>query len=149
MKRIVILSALLVASCNQPVQPSANDAEIVNTDEPAPTPTPHLADAAPLPAGGMREWLVGIWSFEKDCASDFAVHYNPDGSVENSGDSGRWTLDGDKITETITERFEMGGDAPQKVEPAEVRSYTVSRVDQNHGVVTSPFNGRKVPILRC
>ena len=102
-----------------------------------------------MPAGGLAEWLVGIWSFEKECATDFAVHFNADGSVENSGDGGTWKLEGDKITETITERFEMGGEAPAKVDPPEVRSYTVERIDQNHGVVTSPFNGNKVPILRC
>ena len=149
MKRIVVLTALLLAACNQPQQPSANDAEIVNSDTAAPAPAPHLADSAPLPAGGLREWLVGAWSFEPECASDFVVHYNADGTVENSGDVGKWSLADGKITETITERMEMGSEAPEKVEPAEVRSFAVERIDQNHGVVTSPYNGKKVPILRC
>jgi hypothetical protein len=150
MKPIVAVSvALLLAGCNPPAPPPANDAVPAAANDAAPAATPHLADNAPLPAGGMAEWLVGAWSFETDCASDFTVHYNADGSVENSGEGGRWKLEGDKITETITERFEMGGEAPEKVEPAEVRSYTVERVDQNHGIVTSPFNGKKVPILRC
>ncbi len=136
MKRIIMLSVLLLASCNQPVQPSANDAELINSDEAAPPPTPHLADAAPLPAGGLNDWLVGIWSFEKECATDFAVHYNADGKLENSGETGTWKLEGDTITETITGRFEMGGEGPEKLKSPIVRSYSVVRTDQNHGVLT-------------
>lgn len=149
MKRLVILSALLLAACNPPAPSPANMAETAGENQAEPSAAAHLPDSAPLPAGGMAEWLVGHWSFESECASDFTVRFNPDGTVENSGDAGRWKLDSGKITETITERFEMGEDAPQKVEPAEVRSYSVERIDQNHGVVTSPFNGKKVPILRC
>lgn len=149
MKRIVLLSVLLLASCNRPAQP-ANQAEPVNSANAAqPAPPPHLPDTAPLPTGGMTEWLAGAWSFEKECASDFVVHYNPDGTVENSGDVGTWKVADGKITETITERFEMGGEESQKLNPPEVRSFAVERIDQNHGIVTSPYNGKKVPILRC
>jgi len=144
MKRIVLLSALLIAGCNQPVQPSANDAELVNTDQPA--PPAHLPDDAALPAGGMTQWLAGTWSFEKECATDFIVTYEPGGKLDNSGETGTWKLDGDKITETVTARLDDGGE-PEKVDPPTVRSYTVVRSDQNHGVLT--YQGKKVPILRC
>jgi hypothetical protein len=147
-KPVVAAFALLVllAGCTDAPEIPGNDAVAANAADPA---AARLPDNAPLGAGGLAAWLVGTWSFEAECATDFAVHYNADGSVENSGEGGRWKLDGDTITETITERFEMGGDEPQKVEPAEVRSYKVERVGQNRGVVTSPFNGNKVPILRC
>ncbi|MCW3846522.1 hypothetical protein OF829_04675 [Sphingomonas sp. LB-2] len=154
MSRLLALSvlasaALLLAGCNPAAPPPANNdaAALVNEAEPA--APPHLADTAPLPAGGLSEWLVGTWSFEKECASDFVVHYNADGSVDNSGDVGTWKVADGKITETITERGDLGGEAAQKVNPPEVRSFAVERIDQNHGVVTSPFNGKKVPILRC
>lgn len=149
-KRIVAASIalMLVAGCKPAPELPANDAVTANEGEPAASAT-RLPDIAALPAGGMAEWLVGTWSFEAECATDFAVHYNADGSLENSGDGGTWKLDGDTITETVTERFEMGGNAPEKLKAPEVRSYKVERVDQNHGVVTSPFNGKKVPILRC
>lgn len=151
MKRVVAVSvALLLAGCNPPAPPpAANDAGPVIENEAEPTPAAHLADNTPLPAGGMSEWLVGHWSFGEDCASDFTVQYNADGTVDNSGETGKWKLEGGTITETITEAFEMGDDAPKKVDPPKVRSFPVERVDHNHGVITSPFNGKKVPILRC
>ena len=146
MKRIVLLSALLIAGCNQPLQPSANDAEVINTDQPAPPPA-HLPDTAALPAGGMDQWLAGTWSFDKDCATDFIVTYEPGGKLDNSGEMGTWKLDGDTITETVTSKLDNGGEDEVKVDPPTVRSYTVVRTDQNHGVLT--YQGKKVPILRC
>lgn len=148
MKRIVLLSALLLAACNRMEQPVTNNAaEAANAGGPA--VAAHLPDAAPLPAGGMAEWLTGAWSFEKECASDFVVHYNADGTLENWVGGGRWAFADGKVTETITEKFDMGAEASEKVSPPEVHSYPVERVDQNHGVATSPYTGKKVPILRC
>lgn len=146
MKRIILLSALLIAGCNQPVQPKANEAELIDTSNAA-AALPHLPDTAPLPAGGMVQWLAGTWSFEKECATDFIVTYEPGGKLDNSGEMGTWKLDGDTITETVTSKLDNGGEDEVKVDPPTVRSYTVVRTDQNHGVLT--YQGKKVPILRC
>ena len=147
MKRIVILCALLLAGCNQPVQPSANDAEIINSDRVAPTPVPSAPPAnGAAPAGDLAAYIAGAWSFDSECATDFILHYNADGSLQNAGDTGTWKIEGDTLTETITERIDDNGE-PQKLSPADKRSYTVARVDQGHAVLT--FQGKKIPILRC
>jgi hypothetical protein len=95
----------------------------------------------------LREWLVGTWSFERDCATDFQVHYNADGSLDNSGDIGTWSIAGDEVTETITQKFEDGGGEPVKLNPPETRKYHIARGDPNHGTVS--YQQRSVPILRC
>lgn len=145
-------AALMLLGCKPapevPPEP-VNEAAPADANEAEPGAAAHLPDSTPLPAGGLAEWLVGHWSFGEDCANDFAVQYNADGTVDNSGEAGTWKLEGGKITETITEKFEMGDEAPEKIDPPKVRSFPVERVDHNHGVITSPFNGNKVPILRC
>lgn len=108
----------------------------------APPPVPVPPVDAPL-----GQWLVGAWSYDTECATDFAVHFNADGSVQNAGDIGTWRVEGDRVTERTTERFEMGDDAPQKLDPPEQRSYRVEKIDATHGVIT--IEGRKVPIQRC
>jgi hypothetical protein len=95
----------------------------------------------------LASWLVGSWSAEANCSSDFIAHYNADGSLQYGEDSGRWTIAGDALTETVTERFTMESDAPQKLTTPETRTYTVTKLDAGHGTIT--FNGRKVPIQRC
>jgi len=146
MKHIVASATLLLlAGCNPPATPANDAAPVANSDAPAPPPA-HLPDDAALPAGGMSAWLAGTWSFESECATDFIVTYEPGGKLDNSGETGTWALDGDKITETVTARLDEGGEQ-QKVDPPTRRSYTVVRTDQNHGVLT--YQGKKVPILRC
>jgi hypothetical protein len=107
--------------------------------------------AAPAPVAAnapLHDWLVGNWSFEASCASDFIAHYGADGSLDNSGEMGGWALAGNKITETIRERYDSAAsDGAEKVNPAETRDYTVERIDQDHGTIT--YQGRKVPMLRC
>lgn len=121
----------------------------------APKPV-QKAEAAPVAAGPgpaaanapLRDWLVGSWSFEASCASDFIAHYGADGAVDNSGEIGSWSISGDTITETIRERYDSAeSDGAQKLNPPETRSYTVERTDQDHGTIT--YQGRKVPMLRC
>lgn len=101
-----------------------------------------------VPATPLAQWLVGSWSFESSCASDFIAHYSADGALDNSGEIGSWSVNGDTITETIRERYDSAeSDGAQKVSPPESRSYTVERTDQDHGTIT--YQGRKVPMLRC
>lgn len=149
-----MLAPAMLAACQPAAAPARNVAE---GDTPA-TPAPAAAAAPAAPAASLAngavaadaplgEWLVGSWSFEEDCASDFIARYGADGSLDNSGEVGSWALAGDQVTETIHERFENGGDAPVKVDPPLRRSYAVARKDATHGVVT--IEGRTVPMLRC
>jgi hypothetical protein len=114
---------------------------------PAPTATATAASSPAAPNVPLRDWLVGTWSFETSCATDFLARYGADGSLDNSGEVGSWAFDGETVTETIRERPDEGGEVPVTVNPPETRAYTVARVDQNHGTIT--YQGRKVPMLRC
>jgi hypothetical protein len=100
---------------------------------------------APAP---LAQWLVGSWSFESSCASDFIAHFGGDGTLDNSGEMGSWALAGDTVTETIRERYDAAAsENAAKVDPPATRSYTIERTDQDHGTIT--YQGRKVPMLRC
>ncbi|MDG2534395.1 hypothetical protein P6144_12095 [Sphingomonas sp. HITSZ_GF] len=120
-------------------------------DAPKPVQKAEAAPVATTPApaaGPLQAWLVGSWSFESSCASDFIAHYGADGALDNSGELGSWAVNGDTITETIRERYDSAeSDGSQKVNPPETRDYTVERLDQDHGMIT--YQGRKVPMLRC
>ena len=67
-------------------------------DAAKPVPKAEASEAAVAPAAAaagaagapLREWLVGSWSFEASCASDFIAHYAADGSLDNSGEMGGW-----------------------------------------------------------
>lgn len=141
------MAVLALAGCEPaPVATVANQAEVSdNTAELAP-PTP-VATSSAVAASPMAQWLVGAWSYDTSCATDFILHYNADGTLQNGEDSGHWSIDGDKVTETISERFEMGSDAPIKLDRPETRSYTVAQIDADKGNLT--FQGKKIPILRC
>lgn len=114
-------------------------------DAPASTPSAPKVATADAP---LHDWLVGSWSFESSCASDFIAHYAADGSLDNSGEMGGWALAGNTVTETIRERYDSAAsDGAEKVNPPETRSYTIERADEDHGTIT--YQGRKVPMLRC
>jgi hypothetical protein len=143
----VAVLVMALAACSPPApQPAENVVE-------SPAPLPSVPPPAPEPGNAaaanspLREWLVGAWSFEASCATDFIVRYEADGALDNAGEVGRWTLDGDKVTETVTERFENGGEAPVKLDPPISRTYSVARADATHGSIT--IDGRTVAILRC
>ena len=134
----VMLGGVALAACKPDAPKPAQKAEAAEPAAPA-----AVAANAPL-----HDWLVGNWSFEASCASDFIAHYGADGSLDNSGEMGAWALAGDTITETIRERYDSAAsDGAEKVNPPESRSYKVERVDQDHGTIT--YQGRKVPMLRC
>lgn len=140
-----IIAALIgcaaLAACNQgPVKP-VQKAQASEVQPVAAVPRP-AGPAAPLQA-----WLVGSWSFENSCASDFIAHYAADGALDNSGETGSWALAGDTVTETIRERYDSAADGTDKVNPPETRSYTIAQIDKDHGTIT--YQGRKVPMLRC
>ncbi len=140
-------AALLVAGCKPAPPAPANLGEnlAANLAEPA-APAP-MATSAAIAASPLASWLVGAWSAEANCSSDFIAHYNADGSLQYGEDSGHWAIAGAAVTETITERFAMESDVPQKLPKPETRTYTVARIDAGHGTII--FNGRKVAIQRC
>ena len=137
-----LIGCAALAACNpNPVKP----VQKAEASEAKP-----VAAAVSRPAGAaapLQAWLVGSWSFESSCASDFIAHYAADGALDNSGETGSWALAGDTVTETMRERYDSAADGTEKVNPPETRSYTIARTDQDHGVVT--YQGRKVPMLRC
>ena len=146
-KRLAVAILMMaLAACTPPApQPAEN---VMETPAPLPSvPPPAPGNVAAVASSPLREWLVGAWSFEQSCATDFIVRYEADGGLDNAGEVGRWVLDGDKITETVTERFENGGEAPVKVDPPISRTYSVARADATHGRIT--IDGRTVAILRC
>lgn len=133
-----------LAGCSpEAAQAPANETATANAPEPAqsPAPPPPAADAP------LRDWLVGTWSYDTNCVTDFLLRYEADGVLYNAGETGRWTLEGDTVTDTVTERLGSGGEVPMKLDPPIVRSYRVSRGDATHGTIT--IDGRTVPILRC
>lgn len=131
----------LLGGCNKPA-PATNQSGETPANATAPVPTASGTDSADL-----KSWLIGSWSFEDACDNDFIVHYSADGSLDNSGNIGTWTMAGDKITETVTQKPDDLGEGTVKVDPPEVIVYSVVRGDRTHGTLS--FQGRNVPIIRC
>lgn len=94
-----MLGGAALAACQPDAAKPVQKAE---ASEAAPAP------AAPAAAAGapLRDWLIGSWSFEASCASDFIAHFAADGSLDNSGEMGGWALAGNTVTETIRERYD-------------------------------------------
>tara|TARA_Y100000815_G_scaffold268947_1_gene290817 strand:- start:692 stop:1168 length:477 start_codon:yes stop_codon:yes gene_type:complete len=141
---IAVPVALLCAcSAADPAAEAANVAEVSGEGGAASDSAAVLPTAAP-----MHQWIVGTWSFDAYCgSSDFAVVYAADGSVDNGGQEGRWTLDGDTVTETIEREIDQESGNLTTLSAPITRSYTVKRLDASHGVLH--FEGNDIPILRC
>ncbi|RYE03609.1 MAG: hypothetical protein EOP61_03945 [Sphingomonadales bacterium] len=140
--------AALLAGCKPaPSAPVSNLTANVAGNQAEDAPPAPVATSAAIAASPLAQWLVGSWSAEANCSSDFIAHYNADGTLQYGEDSGTWTLAGDNVTEAITERFAMESDAPEKLTKPETRTYKVIRIDEGHGTIN--FEGRKVSIQRC
>ena len=108
-----------------------------------------LAACATTPRDGAAEsWLVGTWLMPDDstpfplgCESDQPIRYDADGRFAVYEESGTWRLDGDRLTETLTE----GG------EPAEIGRPHVSRVERSgpDAFVKSWEAGEPLTFRRC
>jgi hypothetical protein len=148
MVRMLAAAAALALICGckpAPTPPSGNQAAAKGARAPRAAPTGEVApDLAKI---GLRDWLIGTWSFEESCSTDFIAHYEADGALNNGGEIGTWTIDGDRVTETISRRFESGGEEPVNINPPETRSYRVIRTDSTHGVIV--FERRGVRMQRC
>lgn len=135
--------ALALGACGQAAPMPGNNVQAlaaVETAVAAPSVSPALATAP------LGEWFVGTWFYN----TDMALEFRKDGSFESAAEQGRWTLDGDRLTVTVTRRIEEdaeGKAVEAKVEPAEARSYTVARTDACNGTIT--LNGNIIPIQRC
>jgi len=93
--RIIVVAAFaaMLAACGP-----AADRPATAPEAPAPqaaaTPAASEAQTAPTPA-----MLVGRWGDNGDCAKD--IVFNADGTFTSyTGGSGRWTLNGDRMTMT-------------------------------------------------
>ncbi len=77
-------------------------------------------------------WLVGTWLMLDDeieyplaCASGLPIAYAADHTYRLFEESGRWRLDGDRLTETATEISDPGDEASPEIG----RAY-VSRIER-------------------
>ncbi|AJP73386.1 hypothetical protein [Sphingomonas hengshuiensis] len=143
--RAIGLMVLALAGCS-PDAPAPANTSVANDAAPSPTPDAIVVPAAAT-ASPLRDWVIGSWSFDTSCATDFIIHYEADGALDNAGEVGTWMLDGDMLTETVVERFENGGEAPVKLDPPVIRTYRIAQRDGNHGTIR--IENRVVPILRC
>jgi hypothetical protein len=76
-----------------------------------------LAGCADRVREPIRPQLRGEWvligdalDFPLACGSDGSIIYRADGSYSFWGEAGKWRLDGNKLTETMTEVDENNGD---------------------------------------
>jgi hypothetical protein len=141
---IIVAACGMLAACGSD---DAGESPAVNVAA-SPTPVASSAAAPSQPKSApLREWIIGTWSFDTSCATDFLIRYDADGRLDNAGEVGSWRAEGDRLTETVTERLEQGGDAPEKLARPIVRTYAVRRTDSSRGIIT--FENRDVPIQRC
>lgn len=136
MFRVALLGLLSLAACSQQPPVPVNEAvDLANHAAP---------DNVAAPA---TSWIVGTWSFDTGCATDFLITYQADGALDNRGETGTWKLVGNTVTETLVSKLADGADTPIAVDPPETRTYKAVQTDQMHGMIT--IQGREVPILRC
>ncbi len=95
-----LLAAASLAACGSGNK--ANDAQAKTETGAANTSAPAESGSAELSAA----WLAGRWQSEGagDCggASDSYLAFEPDGRYSFMEESGRWTLEGDRLTIEIT-----------------------------------------------
>jgi len=110
---------------------------------PAPAPQPASAPAAPATAGGKpvngdqaaaplldRDYLIGRWSDDGNCGNSY--EFAADGSfIAANGQSGNWTLDGDRLTVVGST-----GSATIRVTPVDQNSMTGTGPDGALGTST-------------
>ena len=133
-------AGLALAACSQEEEQRAEE----TTPQVAEAPVSQTIEESD---NGLSEWIVGTWSYDGTCASDFAVFYEADGTMHNDGEAGTWEVSGDTLTETITEEFEMGEPGTTKLDPPRVRSLEVEMLDADRGNLL--FEGDTYEITRC
>ena len=92
-RTLTIAMALALAACGQSTSTTATPEPVAETPVNLSTPEDQLAGSEPVTA----EFLVGSWGDNGDCSS--AITYNADGTFQmRDGSTGRWTLEGDRLT---------------------------------------------------
>lgn len=108
-----------------------------------------------MPAGpDLRPWLAGTWLLlEEDgdrslvaCNSGLPIAYAPDGTYSLFEESGRWSLSGDRLTETATEASD--GTDPADVAIGRPFVSRIERVGPNEMRKTL-HDGTVMTLLRC
>jgi hypothetical protein len=85
-RTLTIAAALALAACGQTTSTPA-----------APAPEPAAEQSTASDDAVTPAFLVGRWGDNGDCTS--VVTYNADGTFQmRDGSTGRWTLDGDRLT---------------------------------------------------
>ena len=106
------------------------------------------------PQRATKEWLRGTWlqTASPDdlsrvaCNSGTTITYETDGTTSFFEGGGRWRLDGDRLTETLTEVYESGD--PEMLKDIERPSTTrIRRVGPDEGA--TQVGGKWEPMLRC
>ena len=77
---------------------SPDVAPVLNEQAATPRPAPLLTGARREVSTLTREWLVGYWALDGDCAFPLDTGLWPDGSYTMGEGGGRWTLSGDTLT---------------------------------------------------
>lgn len=118
--------------------------------------TVSLEQPDPVATAPTAEWLVGVWLLSADrndldrsaCNSGTTLSYLADGTTNAWGESGRWSLDGDELTETLTEVLPDTGD-PDRL-PMVDKSITqqLVRIGPDEGVIVDDA-GAGISMLRC
>ena len=145
-----LMAFLAIAACSGGVE-EVPDNEDVSPAEVMQETT--LADASPdvdAERGWSEEWLHGTWSFAGTCRTDHTVTFEPDGDLYASEVSGTYAIDGATVTETISEEHGMGDpDGPTVIDPPNVYSYEVRRIDDDHAEFTYEDDPEPLEMLRC
>ena len=79
---------------------------------------------------GEWDWMDGHSEFPKVCGSDGTIQYHADGSFSLWGEAGTWRLDGEALTETVTDIDWLHSDRPAE-EIGKANVSTVKWLDQN------------------
>ncbi len=102
------------------------------------------------------EWLVGVWLLSaaredldrSACNSGTTLTYLADGTTMAWGESGRWSLVGDDLTETLTEVLPDTGDPDRLSMVGKKMTQQLVRVGPDEGVLVDDA-GARIPMLRC
>lgn len=120
------------------------------------TQTVSLERPDPVATAPTAEWLVGVWLLSADrgdldrsaCNSGTTLTYLADGTTSAWGETGRWSLVEDALTETLTEVLPDTGDPDRLSMVGKQITQQLVRVGPDEGVLVDDA-GERIPMLRC
>ncbi|MBL4791951.1 hypothetical protein AAG607_05315 [Citromicrobium bathyomarinum] len=128
-----IAMGLVLAGCSEQKKDGARDDAVPAFDQSL-VPTVMAIQTAEPAGQALNKWLVGTWSHDGSCASDFVSVYDADGTMHTDSEAGTWEASGTTVTESITEQFEMGEPDTVRLDPPLVREVEVERIDDTHAI---------------